>query len=76
MQTLMQQLVRYEGDCCIYGYFMRRANSPIKEIAKHLGVTESTIRSWNKRIAEGSVQCGYGASGCGMCMFKRPQNTP
>ena len=67
-QTLMQQLVKYEKECCIYGYFMKRGDMPIRELADHLGVTTTTVRVWLGRINSGEITCGYGASGCNGCL--------
>lgn len=69
-QTLMAQLVDYENECCIYGYFMKRKDMPLKAIAAHLGVSYNTVRLWKRRIESGEVSCGYGASGKGLCRFK------
>lgn len=78
-QTLMSQLVKYEGACCIYGYYRKNSEKPAWELAKHLGVSEATVRVWRKRIREGTITCGYGVSGVGECLHKHentPQNTP
>lgn len=78
-QNLMSQLVKYEGECCIYGYFAKRVDKTPRELADHLGVSCNSIRVWRRKISEGKVTCGYGASGKGECRFhcqNIAQNTP
>lgn len=69
-QTLMSQLVKYEKACCIYGYFVANKEKSNREIADHLGVSPTTVRSWRRRIFHSEVTCGYGASGHNGCIFK------
>lgn len=78
-QTLMQQLIKYEGSCCIYGYFMKRKDMTPRELSDHLGVTPNTVRKWFRRIASGEISCGYGVSGLNGCLnhvIELPQETP
>lgn len=75
-QNLMEQLVNYEGECCIYGYFLSRKDMPTREIAEHLGITANAVRVWRRKIAKEDIFCGYGASGKGECLYREPENMP
>ena len=78
-QNLMSQLAKYEGYCCVYGFFFAQEGRSNKDIAEWLGVTPNTIRMWRKRIDRGEISCGHGATGHNGCIFrsdKRFQNTP
>lgn len=58
-QTLMQQLTKFEGSCCVYGYFTEKAEKSAREIARHLGVTPRTIRLYRQRMRDGSITCPF-----------------
>lgn len=58
-QTLMQQLIKFEGECCVYSYLTKRAEKSAREIARHLGVTPRTIRLYRQRIREGDLGCPF-----------------
>jgi len=66
----MQQLIKFEGSCCIYKYIKDTSDKTAQEIADHLGVDVLTIARWRKRVASGDVGCGYGASGKDGCENK------
>ena len=56
-RTLMQQLVKYEHACCIFGYFHEWEERSAREMARHLGVTPRTIRLYRQKIRTGGLTC-------------------
>jgi predicted transcriptional regulator len=55
----MRQLVKFERSCCVYGYLTERKEKSTREIARHLGVTPRTIRSYRKQMKDGNCQCTF-----------------
>lgn len=68
--TLMQQLAKYEGSCCVYSYIKSTADQDARELAEHLGVDHHTILRWRKKVFLKQVTCGHGATGLDGCENK------
>jgi hypothetical protein len=63
MNEHLRYAVKKEGYCCIYAYL--RANALEKEIvlAAICHVTPRTIRTWRRKLREGTLSCSS-ASDC------------
>lgn len=54
---LFEQLVRFEGFCCPFGYLHAHRLWNTARLARHLGISERGVRYWKNKKRTGRCTC-------------------